>query len=42
MLGRQGVQPTIIDSGEADASALTQRLEGALMKTASLEGKGAA
>ncbi len=42
MLGRQGVQPTIIDSGEADSSALTLRLEGALLRSTSPEGRGAA
>ena len=36
VLGREGVASTFIDTGEADAAALTQRIEGALMKNASL------
>jgi len=42
VLAREGVLPTLIDLGEADADAVIQRLEGALIKTPALIGGGAA
>ena len=42
VLRSENVQPTPIDLGEPDDAALTHRLEGALMKTPALMGRGAA